>query len=234
MHSLHPASDKDSGYDFFKRMGMLALAVALCLSVTVGLFVYAPPAQFTSLYSVGWMGYWALALSLLLCVQYRKAGVLPVVVGTSFRRPFLAGLSCIVATYMCGALLMVVLGLPREPFMVTFFDDLDRGQVALLIAFLIMFVPITEELMYRHFLLRLVPYRRSDGWMWTGVMLTAVIFTLSHYQYENVLTLATIFIVGVVLAVARIRSGGLMVPVMLHAATEVIGLVTDQVLVRVL
>lgn len=234
MHSLHPASAEEPGYRFYKRFGMLALAIGLCLGVTVGLFLYAPPSQFTSLYSVGWMGYWALVLCLLLCVQYRKTGVLAVIAGTSFRRPFLVGLSCIVATYVCGSLLMVLLDLPREPFMVTFFDDLDRGQIALLIAFLIVFAPMTEELMYRHFLLRLFPYQRNELWKWTAVLVTTVIFTLSHYQYENVVTLVTIFIVGAVLAIARVRSGGLMVPVLLHAATEVVGLATDQVLARVL
>ncbi|MBA1200339.1 CPBP family intramembrane metalloprotease [Pseudomonas capeferrum] len=234
MHPLHCDSAAEPGYRFHKRFGMLALAIGSCLGITLGLFLLAPPSQLTSLYSIGLMGYWALALCVLLCVQYRKTGVTRAILGTRFRRPFLLGLGCIIATYVCGSVSMVLLDLPREPFMVTFYDDLDRGQIALLIAFLILFPPITEELLYRHFLLRLFPYQRSEFWAWTAVLATTVIFTLSHYQYENFVTLATIFIVGAVLAVARVRSGGLLVPVLLHAAAEVAGLATNQILAQVL
>ncbi|MEF7738928.1 CPBP family glutamic-type intramembrane protease, partial [Escherichia coli] len=41
-------------------------------------------------------------------------------------------------------------------------------------------------------------------------------FVAAHSQYQNLLTLAELFLVGLITSVARIRSGGLLLPVLLH------------------
>ncbi|HII2727305.1 hypothetical protein NMD55_24975 (plasmid) [Escherichia coli] len=37
-----------------------------------------------------------------------------------------------------------------------------------------------------------------------------------HTQYQNLLTLAEIFLAGLITSAARIRNGGLLLPVLLH------------------
>lgn len=47
---------------------------------------------------------------------------------------------------------------------------------------------------------------------------------LTHSQYQNLLTLAELFLVGLITSVARIRSGGLLLPVLLHMEATTLGL----------
>ncbi|MCK2443557.1 hypothetical protein MZD99_24245, partial [Escherichia coli] len=49
-------------------------------------------------------------------------------------------------------------------------------------------------------------------------------FVAAHSQYQNLLTLAELFLVGLITSVARIRSGGLLLPVLLHMEATTLGL----------
>lgn len=46
----------------------------------------------------------------------------------------------------------------------------------------------------------------------------------AHSQYQNLLTLAELFLVGLITSAARIRSGGLLLPVLLHMEATALGL----------
>ncbi|HHB0552968.1 TPA: CPBP family glutamic-type intramembrane protease [Escherichia coli] len=50
----------------------------------------------------------------------------------------------------------------------------------------------------------------------TGVLITSLLFVTVHTQYQNLLTLAEIFLAGLITSAARIRNGGLLLPVLLH------------------
>ncbi|OSL21058.1 membrane protease, Abi family [Escherichia coli TA255] len=52
--------------------------------------------------------------------------------------------------------------------------------------------------------------------MWLGALITSLLFVAAQSQYQNLLTLAELFLVGLITSVARIRSGGLLLPVLLH------------------
>ncbi len=45
-----------------------------------------------------------------------------------------------------------------------------------------------------------------------------------HMQYQNLLTPAEMFLVGLITSAARIRSGGLLLPVLLHMEATALGL----------
>ncbi|GCS42673.1 CAAX amino terminal protease family protein [Escherichia coli] len=51
--------------------------------------------------------------------------------------------------------------------------------------------------------------------MWLGALITSLLFVAAHRQYQNLLTLAELFLVGLITSAARIRSGGLLL-VLLH------------------
>ncbi|MCR1266992.1 CPBP family intramembrane metalloprotease [Escherichia coli] len=68
-------------------------------------------------------------------------------------------------------------------------------------------------------------FRSRYCWtMWLGALITSLLFVAAHSQYQNLLTLAELFLVGLITSVARIRSGGLLLPVLLHMEATTLGL----------
>ncbi|WP_169782574.1 CPBP family intramembrane glutamic endopeptidase, partial [Escherichia coli] len=75
--------------------------------------------------------------------------------------------------------------------------------------------PLNEETLFRGIMLNV--FRSRYCWtMWLGALITSLLFVAAHSQYQNLLTLAELFLVGLITSVARIRSGGLLLPVLLH------------------
>ncbi|WP_224771669.1 CPBP family intramembrane glutamic endopeptidase, partial [Citrobacter freundii] len=68
-------------------------------------------------------------------------------------------------------------------------------------------------------------FRSRYNWtMWLGALITSLLFAAVHMQYQNLLTLAEMFLVGLITSAARIRSGGLLLPVLLHMEATALGL----------
>ncbi len=68
-------------------------------------------------------------------------------------------------------------------------------------------------------------FRSRYCWtMWLGALITSLLFVAAHSQYKNLLTLAELFLVGLITSAARIRSGGLLLPVLLHMEATTLGL----------
>ncbi|GHL11463.1 hypothetical protein ECZU22_53620 [Escherichia coli] len=59
--------------------------------------------------------------------------------------------------------------------------------------------------------------------MWLGALITSLLFVAAHSQYQNLLTLAELF-GGVDYISGGIRSGGLLLPVLLHMEATTLGL----------
>ncbi|EGI3956570.1 CPBP family intramembrane metalloprotease [Escherichia coli] len=94
----------------------------------------------------------------------------------------------------------------------------------MLILILAVFIlaPLNEETLFRGFMLNV--FRSRYRWtMWLGTLITSLLFAAVHMQYQSLLTLAEIFLVGLITSAARIRSGGLL-PVLLHMESTVLGL----------
>jgi membrane protease YdiL (CAAX protease family) len=61
--------------------------------------------------------------------------------------------------------------------------------------------------------------------VWLGALITSLLFVAAHSQYQNLLTPAELFpLVGLITSAARIRSGGLLLPVLLHMEATALGL----------
>ncbi|MEL8360230.1 CPBP family intramembrane metalloprotease, partial [Escherichia coli] len=65
---------------------------------------------------------------------------------------------------------------------------------------------------------------RDCGTRWLGAVITSCCCVAAQSQYQNLLTLAELFLVGLITSVARIRSGGLLLPVLLHMEATTLGL----------
>lgn len=211
-----------SNFRFFRRLGMFILAaLTILLAPIPGLLLVPPQAQ----------GYWVFvighgAIGLLLCglfvVQHRH-DLAATFYGHHIRKTLRLGAIALIAAYALFGLLATALGEPREAFMAELYSGLTQWQTLVKLASLIIFPPIAEELMVRHYLLRLFPYERSVAWKWTAVIVTSALFASVHTQYGSWDTLALIFVMGCLFAWARIASGGLLVPILLHMLAEVVG-----------
>ncbi len=92
--------------------------------------------------------------------------------------------------------------------------------------FLTIFVlaPISEEIVFRGVILNV--FRSSRTWtLWVGIVLISVLFTSIHHQYQNISTFVEIISISIIFAWARIRSGGLMLPIMLHSLTAMLAVI---------
>jgi membrane protease YdiL (CAAX protease family) len=109
---------------------------------------------------------------------------------------------------------------PHE-FMVSAYataDPLWLLWIAMIIA-----APVFEELFFRGFLL--AGFRRTFLGTAGAVVVTSLLWAVIHTQYD-LYYMATIFVMGVVLGLARVQSGSLVLPIGLHAFVN--GLATLQ------
>lgn len=125
--------------------------------------------------------------------------------------------------YVGEFLLGKVLDLPAEPFMTKLFADKSIPDVILTLLAVFILAPLNEETLFRGIMLNV--FRSRYRWtMWLGALITSLLFAAVHMQYQNLLTLAEMFLVGLITSAARIRSGGLLLPVLLHMEATALGL----------
>lgn len=163
-------------------------------------------------------------LMYLLCVflVYRR-WIAPLPVVGQLRNvgvPWLVGAMAVV--YVGVFLLGKALALPAEPFMTKLFADKSIPDVILTLLTIFILAPLNEETLFRDYAERLPFTVLLDDV--AGALITSLLFVAAHSQYQNLLTLAELFLVGLITSVARIRSGGLLLPVLLHMEATTLGL----------
>lgn len=98
-------------------------------------------------------------------------------------------------------------------------------KVSLMIA-VVAIAPVTEELIFRGFLISgLRPTRLGAS---GAVLVSSLAWALIHGQYDFY-GMATIFALGVLLGTARVKTGSVIVPIALHAFSNVISTVETMV-----
>jgi len=129
----------------------------------------------------------------------------------SFRQ-FLVFIFLILLTQLAGAYILDIR--KAENWMME--QDSVKGGLFLLNFIMLMFiVPIYEELVFRGCLLAaLLTFFRGN--IYIASLVTSFLFAMLHTQYTDIRTLIILFIVSIILIVARIISKGVMTPVFLH------------------
>lgn len=78
--------------------------------------------------------------------------------------------------------------------------------------------PFLEEVMFRHFLISIIPIDRSPWIAGMSVIITSALFSMAHVQYLGTIPLVlTMFSMGLILGYARVISGGVLLPILLHS-----------------
>ena len=97
-------------------------------------------------------------------------------------------------------------------------------MIPLLVLAIVFVAPLFEESFFRGFLF--TGWSESKLGATGTIVLTALLFTVLHSQYDAY-DLGQVFLLGVLLGIARHRSGSLVIPVVMHAFWN--GLATIQV-----
>ena len=95
---------------------------------------------------------------------------------------------------------------------------LDRPAMAIGLG--VIFMPILEECLFRGVLFRFLKYKVGFR---TGLVVSSLLFGCAHAEPIG----NSVF--GAVLALVYVRTGGLTMPIVLHAAANAVALVTDHV-----
>jgi len=69
--------------------------------------------------------------------------------------------------------------------------------------------------LYRHFLIRLFPLDHRL-WQWVAILATTTLYVAMHMPFSGWTECLLIGALSVILAYARVRSAGILVPVLLH------------------
>ena len=109
--------------------------------------------------------------------------------------------------------LSLLLGRPLSPdYMVHIYDT--RVWPVLFWAAIVIFGPISEETFFRGFLFE--GFRQSRIGSTGAIGLTALVWALMHVQYDFY-GIATIFVVGIVLGIVRLKTGSLWTTLIMHS-----------------
>lgn len=113
------------------------------------------------------------------------------------------------------------------PFMIAAYQS--AGFVPLFWIALVVAAPVSEEVFFRGFLFEGIRYTRlgSAG----AVVLTALGWALVHLQYDAY-EMATVFVLGIVLALARLRTNSLYTTIAMHALVNFLATLEAAVYVR--
>ncbi|NER59039.1 CPBP family intramembrane metalloprotease [Pseudomonas sp. MAFF212428] len=137
------------------------------------------------------------------------------------------GLSSVVVVYLLAYNYAALVAQPPEPFMLQFMSMLDSGSLVdrlLLVGMVIILAPVGEELAFRHFLFNLFPFKQPL-WALLAIVVTALAFASIHLQYTFKSTVVLLFVLALMLAYARLKTGGLLVPMAMHACASTLALV---------
>ena len=133
-------------------------------------------------------------------------------------RSLMGWLAILVAFIALTDALSVMLGKPIVPEFVRATYD-SAHPVWLLWLALVIGAPLFEETFFRGFLFK--GFASSVVGPAGAIALTSILWAVIHIQYDAY-TMGSIFVLGVLLGVARLRTGSLLVPLAMHAVANVV------------
>lgn len=113
--------------------------------------------------------------------------------------------------------------LPEQSFTTNFLNVSVTECIGKIVVALIM-APVAEEILFRGLIpeaSRCVIGERYG--LWVGIIFSAVLFAMSHTQYD-LPTQASFILLSLVLGYARIKSDGLLLPMLLHSLAGAIAI----------
>ncbi|MCK6189126.1 type II CAAX endopeptidase family protein [Pseudomonas sp. EYE_354] len=209
-------ADMDT-YSWRRRLLMACLAILLYFAVQLVLIFAVGKA------STLWMSISASLVVLLIFawVERRHSGGVRALVGHDLGNTLKHCAPWVLGAYLVSTGLDVGFGYWQEPTPLAGTQSMTKKL--LLFAMTLVIISTLEELLYRHFLIRLFPlgHRR---WRYVAILFTTALYMLMHMPYAHWTNFLLVGTLSIILGYARVRSAGLLVPVLLHIFAGVLSL----------
>lgn len=204
-------------------MGLVAIA-SLAGVTTILKTEAGAPTDIFAVFSM--LGLPALVLVALVFIQRLSITPGMRILGVFQVRQYGIGVGALLSAYAITYAVSLGMGLPREAQMTNLGSGLTQLEWFAMATALVVLAPLFEELMFRHFILSMIPYQQGIWMAVVATLFSAVLFTAAH-SFAYWPTYALIFVCGLIFTVARIKSDGFLLPITLHASAIVIGLSAD-------
>lgn len=143
--------------------------------------------------------------------------------GRAWQRTSLLPAVAVLAVYSLEHVFAKFTGQPPETWVE---EVLSRPPWQLLSVFvtILLLGPVSEEIVFRGVLLNL--FRTSRPWtLWAGIVFTALLFAAVHPQYHHLSTLIELMSLSLIYGWARLRSGGMALPILLHSFSSALAVI---------
>lgn len=138
------------------------------------------------------------------------------------------GVGAVALAYLIEVAVVLHLGLGREFQMSMLGFGQTPAQYWLMIGSVLVLPPIVEELAYRTFLLQALPFNKHWAVAVAAILLSAGCFMWAHLGvYQIWTTHALMFALGVIFAVGRVITGGVVYSMILHSVAVACGLILN-------
>ena len=130
-------------------------------------------------------------------------------------------LIAVVVLVLVADVVISMLGYPVVPdFMFNIYDT--RGSIFVLVLGIVIAAPIIEEVFFRGFLIKGLSATFIGEY--GAILISSLMWAAVHVQYD-VYHLVIIFLLGIFLGVARVKSGSLFLVILLHSTVNLLSLI---------
>ncbi len=216
-------------YSWRRRLAMLLLAIASGLATQAVLMRIVGASGWTGLQLLMIGSVQATVLLAVAVFERRHSGGVRAVMGHDVAATFKRYFPWLVVSLLLCTGLDLALGYKSEPLVATHGLKASMAQRVLILTLLLTVLPLTEELLYRHFLIRLFPVEQRV-WRYVAILATSALYLFAYQHQPHWTGLLLFSLIAVILAHARIRSAGLLAPLLLHSSVLALGMVRGLLL----
>ena len=222
-----PSETHMDTYSWRRRLLTACLAMGLFIATQLVLVSVLGAGNLNAMRLLADSGFSAAVLFLFAVFERRHSGGARALIGHDVGRTFKLCVAWTAGAYLVCSGLDIWLGYGRTESMFNS-GGASVSQKVLFWVMALTFLPIFEELLYRHFLIRLFPLE-SRVWQWVAILSTSALYMFIHMPFAYWTSFLLIGTLAVILAYARVRSAGLLVPVLLHISAQVMAISKDLV-----
>ena len=142
-------------------------------------------------------------------------------------KPIFLCIGCGLLVQLLCDLLGILLKQPVPEFMFTTYKS--AGSLPLLCFVICILAPISEEVIFRGFFHKSLSSTRLGAA--GAIIITSLCWAVIHVQYDA-FVIATIFIYGLALGIARAKTGSVLPPILMHMAINAVATVQTAIIIH--